>query len=73
MSQLGGLPGGPTGGLPDGPDGGLPGRPDGGLPGGPDGGLPGRPAGRAWVKIKIVFSFEGNPFPYGSIRELATN
>ena len=32
-------------------------------------------AGRAWVKIKIVFSFEGKgfPFPYGSIRELATN
>ena len=33
------------------------------------------PGGRAGVKIKIIFSFEGNsnPFPYGSIRELATN
>ena len=48
-------PGGRLGGLPDGPDGGLPGGPDGGLPCGPDGGLP----WQAWVKIKIVFSFEG--------------
>ena len=40
-----------------------------GLQAGQAAGLP----GRAWVKIKIVFSFEGNPFPYGSIRELTTN
>ena len=37
-------------------------------------------AGQAWragVKIKIIFSFEGKgiqtPYPYGTIRELATN
>ena len=45
-----------------------------GLRGCPDGLALGGLPGWVWVKIKIVFNFEGKGFePYGSIRELATN